>query len=105
MEVSAPALHLMGDRQALTLSGNINVVSGRYIQPYDLKDRILARRVVEEEEPFWRGDPFLSRLKLDLGLFTKGLLQVSNNVAELRLSTTDFTVGGSLSDLQIGGLL
>ena len=44
------------DTRGLLLLGNIDVVEGRYLQPFDLKERFLARRVVEEEEPFWRGD-------------------------------------------------
>jgi hypothetical protein len=41
------------------LTGDVEVVSGRYMQDFDLADRFLsARRVMEEDKPFWDGDPF-----------------------------------------------
>ncbi|MCS6913723.1 MAG: translocation/assembly module TamB [Myxococcota bacterium] len=103
---TAVPLQLLGSRERVTLSGKIDVVSGRYTQPFELSERFLARRVVEEEEPFWQGDPFLSsRLILDLGIVTRGNLQVLNNIADLRLSSSDFSLSGPLSDLRMGGVV
>lgn len=102
---TAGTLKLRGARDRLSMSGSVAVVSGRYIQPYDLKERFLSRRVIEEEEPFWRGDPLLSNLELDLNVSTRGNFQVRNNIADLRLSASDFTLSGPLSDLAMGGTI
>jgi hypothetical protein len=102
---TAGTLKLRGARDRLSMSGSVAVVSGRYVQPYDLKERFLARRVIEEEEPFWRGDPLLSNLELDLNVSTRGNFQVRNNIADLRLSASDFTLSGPLSDLAMGGTI
>lgn len=101
-----PGLQLVGDRDEMRLLGNVEVVSGRYMQDFDLSERFLsARRVVEEETPFWEGDPFLSSLTLGLRVRTRGTFRVYNNIADLRLATTDFTVGGPLESVAMGGVI
>ena len=87
----APGLQIVGNRDEMRVLGNVEVVSGRYMQDFDLVDRFLsARRVVEEEAPFWEGDPFLSGLMLGLNVRTRGTFRVLNNIADLRLATNDF---------------
>ena len=98
-------LALTGDGRQLVLAGRLDVVEGRYLQPFDLKERILARRVVEEEEPFWKGDELLSRLQLDLLVSTNGLFRVLNNIADLRLSTKAFVISGPLDSLSMKGAI
>ena len=66
---------------------------------------VLARRVVEEEEPFWKGDELLSRLQLDLLVSTNGLFRVLNNIADLRLSTKAFVISGPLDSLSMKGAI
>lgn len=105
-EATTPGLLLTGNRDEMHLIGDIEVVSGRYLQDFDLADRFLsARRVTEEEKPFWDGDPFLSRLELNLNVRTRGTFRVRNNIADLRLATTGFTVNGPLSDIAMGGVI
>ncbi len=105
-EATTPGLLLSGNRDEMHLIGDIEVVSGRYLQDFDPADRFLsARRVAEEEKPFWDGDPFLSRLELNLNVRTRGNFRVRNNIADLRLATTGFTVNGPLSDIAMGGVI
>lgn len=108
VEISAPQLMLSGDRDHLVLAGVngpglIDVVSGRYTQPFDIKELILSQRVVEEEEPFWRSDPYLARLELNLKIFTRGNFLAHNNIFDLRMSTQSLTVMGPLDGLRFGG--
>ena len=105
-EASTPSLLLSGNRDEMHLIGDIEVVSGRYMQDFDLADRFLsARRVTEEEKPFWDGDEFLSALQLNLNIRTRGTFRVRNNIADLRLTTTGFTITGPLVDIAMGGVI
>ncbi len=102
----APGLQIVGNRDEMRVLGNVEVVSGRYMQDFDLVDRFLsARRVVEEEAPFWEGDPFLSGLMLGLNVRTRGTFRVLNNIADLRLATNDFVVNGPLENVAMGGVI
>lgn len=106
VEVSSPSLLLSGNREQMRVSGGVEVVSGRYMQDFDLADRFLsARRVVEEEAPFWEGDPFLSGLLLNLSVRTRGTFRVFNNIADLRLSSTGLVVKGPLDAVRMGGVI
>lgn len=108
VEVSTPSqgLSLYGNRDQLHLSGGLEVVSGRYMQDFDLTDRILsARRVEEEDVPFWEGDAFLSSIKLGLRVRSRGLFRVKNNFLDLRVSTTDFAISGPLERIALGGVI
>lgn len=108
VEISTPepGLQLIGNRDEMRLSGDVEVVSGRYMQDFDLSERVLsARRVVEEEPPFWEGDPFLSSLLLNLNVRTRGTFRVYNNIADLRLATRDFTISGPVDSVAMGGVI
>jgi len=103
---SARGLTLTGNRDGISLLGDIEVVAGRYMQDYDPTDRILsARRIVEEDKPFWDGDDFLSQIKLGLSVRTRGTFRVFNNIADLRLSTQAFDVAGPLVDIAMNGAI
>jgi hypothetical protein len=102
----SPGLQIVGNRDEMRVLGNVEVVSGRYMQDFDLVDRFLsARRVIEEEAPFWEGDPFLSGLFLGLNVRTRGTFRVLNNIADLRLATNDFVVNGPLENVAMGGVI
>lgn len=107
VEMSTPkGLTLTGSRDGVNLAGEVEVVAGRYMQDYDPTDRFLsARRVVEEDKPFWDGDEFLSQLRLGLQVRTRGTFRVFNNIADLRLSTQSFDVLGPLSDILMNGVI
>ncbi len=101
-----PGLQLIGNRDQMRLLGNVEVVSGRYMQNFELTERFLsARRVLEEEAPFWEGDPFLSSLLMGLSVRTRGTFRVYNNIADLRLSTSDFALTGPLENVAMGGII
>lgn len=107
LEMSSPkGLALVGSRKGISLSGDIEVVAGRYMQDFDPADRFLsARRIVEEDKPFWDGDDFLSQIKLGLQVRTRGTFRVFNNIADLRLSTQGFDVAGPLEDIAMNGVI
>lgn len=108
MEVSSPSpgLSLVGSRDGMRVAGKVELVSGRYMQDFDLSERFLtARRIVEDEAPFWEGDPFLSSLHLSLNVYTRGTMRVLNNIADLRLTTTDFVLRGPLERVSMGGVI
>jgi hypothetical protein len=103
---SARGLTLTGSRDGVSLLGDIEVVAGRYMQDYDPTDRFLsARRIVEEDKPFWDGDDFLSQIKLGVAVRTRGTFRVFNNIADLRLSTQAFDVAGPLVDIAMNGVI
>ena len=103
---SARGLSLTGNRDGVNLLGDIEVVAGRYMQDYDPTDRFLsARRIVEEDKPFWDGDDFLSQIRLGLSVRTRGTFRVLNNIADLRLSTQAFDVAGPLVDIAMNGVI
>jgi autotransporter translocation and assembly factor TamB len=98
-------LTLAGDSQQLLLSGDVELVDVRYVRKFDLLRKALFKpRISEEETPFWSGSPVLEDLALDLDVRSTGQIQVKNNVAELSLSG-DFSVGGTLSDARLGGVV
>ncbi|MBL9005817.1 MAG: translocation/assembly module TamB domain-containing protein [Myxococcales bacterium] len=102
----APGLQIVGNQDEMRVLGNVEVVSGRYMQDFDLTERFLsARRVIEEEAPFWEGDPFLSGLLLGLNVRTRGTFRVLNNIADLRLATNDFAVNGPLENVAMHGVI
>lgn len=103
---SAKGLTLTGSRDGISVGGDIEVVAGRYMQDYDPADRFLsARRIVEEDKPFWDGDDFLSQIRLGLQVRTRGTFRVFNNIADLRLATQAFDVTGPLSDIAMNGVI
>jgi hypothetical protein len=96
-------LTLYGDSSQLTLKGDIDLVDARYIRSFDIvKQAFIRPRTHEEETPFWKGNPLLENLKLELNLQSRGQLAVKNNYATLSLSGA-LTVGGTLSDARLGG--
>lgn len=98
-------LTLVGDDQALSLDGTVDIVDARYIQEFDLiKNAVLRPRVAEESPPFWEGVPLLANLALQLDLRSAGQLRVHNSYADLGLQTA-LEVTGTLARPRFGGLV
>jgi autotransporter translocation and assembly factor TamB len=101
------SLDLSGDLQdqSLTLGGDVRLVSGRYLQDFNVRNLMISPRINESDSrPFWEGSPLLEDLKLDLRVRTLGDgFIVQNNLAPEIFLQVDLRVGGTLSSPTIGG--
>ena len=63
----SPRVRLLSlDGQHFELSGQVQLVEGRYTQKFEVKDFVFKPRSVETEEPWWQGDPRLETMRLSL---------------------------------------
>ena len=98
-------LSLRGPLGNTELSGKVDLISGRYIQQYDVIKQILTvHRFHEAERPFWHLVPQLGLTKLSISLLNTGELEVENNVAQLQLDGL-MSVTGTLADPRLQGQL
>ncbi len=99
------SLSLRGPLGGTELSGKVDLISGRYIQQYDVIKQILTvHRFHEAEQPIWHLVPRLGQTKLSISLLNTGELQVENNVATLQLDGL-MTLSGTLADPRLQGQL
>jgi TamB, inner membrane protein subunit of TAM complex len=87
------------------LGGEVRLVSGRYLQSFNVKDLAISPRVDESTvRPFYEGKPLLEKLKLDLSVRTVGDgFVVQNNIApEIHVDIV-LHVGGIVSVPQLAG--
>ena len=89
----------------LTFSGDVRLVSGRYFQDFNVRNLMLTRRINESSSrPFWRGEPLLENLALDLRVRTEGDgFVVQNNLAPEIHVIIDLGIGGTLAAPAISG--
>lgn len=98
-------LRFSGPLENTELSGKIDIISGRYIQTYDVIQRILTvHRFREREDPPWRFFPALGKTRLSISLLNTGELEVSNNVATLQLDGL-LSLAGTLDHPRLQGQL
>jgi autotransporter translocation and assembly factor TamB len=100
------ALELTGDVQgSLSLGGDVRLVSGRYIQDFNVRNLMLSPRIDESQSrPFWYGVPLLENLGLGLRVRTLGDgFMVQNNLATEIYLQVDLLVGGTLSAPTLAG--
>jgi autotransporter translocation and assembly factor TamB len=101
------SLDLTGDLQdqSLTMGGDVRLISGRYIQDFNVRNLMISPRINESDSrPFWEGSPLLEDLKLDLRVRTLGDgFIVQNNLAPEIFVQIDLRVGGTLSSPTLGG--
>ena len=100
------SLELTGDLQeSLELGGDVRLVSGRYIQDFNVRNLMLSPRINESgTRPFWEGQPLLEDLVLDMRVRTMGDgFIVQNNLAPEIYMQVDLQVGGTLSAPTLGG--
>ncbi len=90
------------DGARLTLSGDLDLLDGRYVKPLIEVERFLPTRTSERSEPFWAGQPILANMRLDLKLHTTGAFRVDNDLAKLPL-TGAITIQGTPPDPQFDG--
>jgi autotransporter translocation and assembly factor TamB len=96
-------LQLRGDTRQLYLSGNIEVVDGRYTQSFKIADVLLPERSTDRSAPFWAGVPLLERLNLALQLRTNGEFGVNNNIAQEMSLTGSVSITGTPPDPRLSG--
>jgi hypothetical protein len=99
-------LDMQGDiEDGFELSGEVRLVSGRYLQDFKVQDLVISPRVNESSvRPFYDGKPLLENLVLDLKVRTVGEgFFIQNNIApEIRLDIV-LHVGGTLSAPRLAG--
>jgi hypothetical protein len=105
LEVNADGLHLRGDKNQLTLSGDVVLVEGRYKEDFDLVRSIfLSPRTHEEAPPVWKGVSLLETMKLELAVDTAGAFSIQNNLAKIDL-TGNLEVVGTLAEPRLNGAI
>jgi len=100
------AMDLTGNLQeSVKLGGDVRLVSGRYMQDFNVRNLVLSPRINESESrPFWEGTPLLENLELGLRVRTLGDgFIVQNNLAPEIFMQVDLLVGGTLSAPTLAG--
>ncbi len=97
------ALRVTGDGEDMTVSGQVDIVDGRYTQQFDVVRRaFLTRRVSEAPAKSWKDSPTFANLSLNLSVSTAGNVYIQNNIADMHLDGSIY-VGGTLAKPQLGG--
>jgi hypothetical protein len=101
------AMQLSGNpTDGLTLSGDVRLVSGRYLQDFNVRNMVLSPRINESEssQPIWENQPLLEHLALNLRVRTEGDgFVVQNNLVPEMHVMIDLGIGGSISRPTISG--
>ena len=89
----------------LTLAGDVRLVSGRYLQDFNVRNLVLSPRINESvSRPVWEGQPLLEHLALNLRVRTEGDgFVVQNNLAPEIHVIIDLGIGGTLALPTISG--
>ena len=90
----------------LAFSGEVRLISGRYLQDFNVRNLVLSSRINESAsgKPFWAGQPLLEHLALDLRVRTEGDgFVVQNNLAPEIHVLIDLGIGGTLAVPTISG--
>ena len=91
--------------EGLSLRGDVRLVSGRYLQDFDVRELVLSPRINEStKRPVWEGQPLLRDLALALRVRTEGDgFVVQNNLAPEIHVIIDLGIGGTLSLPTVSG--
>jgi hypothetical protein len=91
----------------LAFSGDVRLISGRYLQDFSVSNLVLSSRINESSgsKPFWTDQPLLAKLALDLRVRTEGDgFVVRNNLTPAEIHVIiDLGVGGTLSVPTLSG--
>jgi autotransporter translocation and assembly factor TamB len=91
----------------LAFSGDVRLISGRYLQDFNVRNLVLSSRINESSssKPFWTDQPLLAKLALDLRVRTEGDgFVVRNNLTPAEIHVLiDLGVGGTLSVPTLSG--
>ena len=99
----SPHVLLTGSGEALKLSGQLNLVTGRYYQNFDVKDLVIQPRSIEHDPPFYKGIPLFEDMELELLASSSGPLFIKDNLADLNVSIPSLEITGTLGDPTLGG--
>lgn len=94
------AMELTGNpTDGLSLAGDVRLISGRYLQDFDVRNLVLSARINEStSRPFWRGEPLIENLALNLRVRTEGDgFVIHNNLAPEIYVVIDLGIGGTLA--------
>ena len=100
------AMELTGNPDdGLRLAGDVRLISGRYLQDFNVRNLVLSPRINESDStPIWEGQPLLENLALDLRVRTDGDgFVVQNNLAPEIYIRIDLGIGGTLARPAISG--
>ena len=100
------AMQLSGNStDGLELSGDVRLVSGRYLQDFNVRNLVLSPRINESvSRPIWEDQPLLENLALALRVRTEGDgFVVQNNLAPEIHVIIDLGIGGTLALPTISG--
>jgi hypothetical protein len=91
--------------EGLSLSGDVRLVSGRYLQDFNVRNLVISRRINESDSrPAWKDQPLLDNLVLGLRVRTEGDgFVVQNNLAPEIHIIIDLGINGTLSSPTISG--
>jgi autotransporter translocation and assembly factor TamB len=95
-------LTLRGDDGALVLAGRVDLVDARYTRDFQVTRLVLHPKVLEEEEPAWRGIPALEHMALSLHVSSTGASAIRNNIADIALRV-NLDVSGTPDDVSLDG--
>jgi hypothetical protein len=89
----------------LSLAGNVRLVTGRYLQDFNVRELVLSPRINESQKrPIWDGQPMLRDLALNLRVRTEGEgFVIQNNLAPEIHVIIDLGIGGTLAAPAISG--
>jgi autotransporter translocation and assembly factor TamB len=97
---------LAGDLEnGLQLGGEVLVMSGRYVQDFQVQNLVISPRIQESSaRPFYEGNALVADLGLDLRVRTVGdSFIVQNNLAPEIHVLMDLRVSGTLSEPRLAG--
>lgn len=100
------AMELSGTpTEGLSLAGDVRLVSGRYLQDFNVRNMVLSPRLNESSQrPAWDGQPMLRDLALALRVRTEGDgFVVQNNLAPEIHVIIDLGIRGTLALPTISG--
>jgi len=100
------SMELEGTPEAgLSLAGNVRLITGRYLQDFNIREMVLSPRINEGyKRPAWEGEPLLKNLALNLRVRTEGEgFVVQNNLAPEIHALIDLGIGGTMSAPAISG--
>lgn len=92
-------LDLKGGPASSSLSGNVNILDGKYSKKFSIFEKLVETQPVLEEKS---EDIFWKNTKLDLKVKSSGDLKIDNNIGEIWLNV-DLNLGGTIDKPKFTG--
>lgn len=94
---------VLNDRHELEVSGNVEIVSGRYLRDFNLGDAFVPTSSVPSPPPFWESEPIIANAALDIKLEARRF-SVVDNIANIDMFGT-LQLKGTPNDPRIDGTI